>query len=214
MFACLAALFGAAVAVGELVARYRDEPRRAVRTGPALFYLALNIAASTGAFALARAFEWKFGAAGASSSLSVQVTQALVAGFGAMALFRTSLFIVRVGGQDVGMGPAGFLQATLGAADRGVDRRRASDRAKRVPTIMQDVSFAKAHQALPAYCLALMQNLSSEEQAQLGRQIQAIRDATMEDFAKVLTLGLTLMNVVGEDVLAGAVSSLGDQIKS
>lgn len=45
-----------------------------------------------------------------------------MAGVSAMAFFRSSLFVVRAGDRDVGVGPSGFLQIFLTAADRAVDR--------------------------------------------------------------------------------------------
>jgi hypothetical protein len=140
------------------------------------------------------------------------VTQALVAGFGALAFFRSSLFIVRVGDQDVGMGPSAFLQSVLEAADRGVDRGEANVRSRVVSDVMRTVEFEKAYESLPAYCLALMQNVPDGVQTQVGRQVDAIRAGSMTDSAKVLLLGLLLMNVVGGDVLRSAVSGLSREI--
>jgi len=82
------ALLGALVGGGELVSRYRDAPKAALYTRPALVYLALNLAASILALAMIRGYGWTFNAVGASQ----RWTQVLVAGVGAMALFRTSLF--------------------------------------------------------------------------------------------------------------------------
>ena len=45
-YAIVAAL-GALVGSGELVSRYRDAPAGALRTRPALFYILLNLAASS-----------------------------------------------------------------------------------------------------------------------------------------------------------------------
>ncbi len=78
---------------------------------------------------------------------------------------------------------------------------------------MAGVSFEKAHQSLPAFALGLMQNVEPDVQAQIGRQVEALRTAAMPDSAKVLLLGLLLMNVVGGQVLRGAVTSLGDEIR-
>src|SRR3982750_2744912 len=128
---------GASVGIGELVARYRDDPTRALGSFPALIYVVLNAAAAAGALALVQAFGWKFGAADGSSEL--RWTRVLVAGFGAMALFRSSLFTARVGNQDVGVGPSTFLQVVLTAADRAVDRRRARARARDVSQAMKGV---------------------------------------------------------------------------
>ena len=40
-------------------------------------------------------------------------TQILMAGVSAMAFFRSSLFVVRAGDRDVGVGPSGFLRRTM-----------------------------------------------------------------------------------------------------
>ena len=93
-------------------------------------------------------FGWTFGVEGDGAEL--RWTQALVAGFGAMAFLRSAVFVVRAGDQDVGVGPSGFLQVVLNATDRAVDRRRAGARAHEVARAMSGVSFEKAAEALPA----------------------------------------------------------------
>jgi hypothetical protein len=98
-----------------------------------------------------------------------------MAGVSAMAFFRTSLFVVRAGDRDVGVGPSGFLQIFLGAADRAVDRQRAAARAEAVAKVMKDVDFDKAKGALPEYCLALMQNVPEEDQQSLGPGFEKFR---------------------------------------
>src|ERR1700733_14296588 len=129
------AALGALVGASELVSRYRDAPEKALRTVPAVFYVAINIAASVVALGLIQANHWL-------SQLS-RWNLDLTAGVSAMAFFRTSLFIVRVGDRDVGVGPAGFLQIYLSAADRSVDRIRAQRRSETVGKIMEGVDFDK-----------------------------------------------------------------------
>jgi hypothetical protein len=205
------ALIGAFVGLGELVARYRDAPARAVRNPPALLYIMVNATASVLALGMIDAFDWTFGVGGGGAEL--RWTQALVAGFGAMAFLRSAVLVVRAGDQDVGVGPSGFLQVILNATDRAVDRLRAGARAGEVTRAMRDVSFDRAAEALPTYCLALMQNASEEEKAALADQVSLLRAARMEDGAKGLALGLALMNVVGIEVLEAAIASLGDEIR-
>ena len=210
------ALLGILIGVGELVSRYRDEPLRALlaRQGgavPALLYLAINAVASLAALKLIHVFGWNFG--GDSTQANTRYTQVLVAGFGAMAFFRSSLFILRVGGQDVGVGPSSVLQIILDAADRAVDRRRARGRSDEISQLMREVSFEKAKEVLPAYCLALMQNLAPEDQVELGNQVRALGPSTMDDQMKALLLGLALLNFVGIDVLEAAVKALDGKIK-
>lgn len=202
---------GALVGVSELVSRYRDEPGKAVfESFPAWFYLLLNASASILALYFARLYGWKFGA---TDPTAIRVTQILAAGFGAMALFRTSLFVVRVGREDVGIGPSSILTIVLQAVDRAVDRRRAEVRDDFVAGLMKTVDFEKAFEALPAHCIALMQNLSEQDQQAFARQVKDIRSSQAPPRAKSYLLGLALLNLVGEDVLKSAVNTLGDEIR-
>jgi hypothetical protein len=141
------AMLGGVVGASELISRYKDHPGAAIQTWPAIFYIAINSAASVGALGLIQANRW-FG-----PSRWIQI---LMAGVGAMAFFRTSLFVVRAGDRDVGVGPSGFLQIFLTAADRAVDRKRAAARSDAVAAVMKDVDFDKALKALPPYCVVLM----------------------------------------------------------
>ena len=207
------ALLGLLVGGGELVSRYRDAPQKALYTRPALFYVALNLAASMLALALIRGFDWKFNLAGASQ----RWTQVLVAGVGAMALFRTSLFMVRAGDRDIGVGPGSFLQIFRDAADREVDRVRASARSEDVTKLMggidRQIDYHNAVEGLVPYCLALMQNVPDEEQTKFLRAIELLTAAKIEESIKVRILGLHILNVVGPAVLTAAVEALRDELK-
>ena len=199
------AALGGVVGASELISRYKDDPGAAIRTWPAILYIAINSGASVGALGLIHANGWFSGS---------PWTQILMAGVSAMAFFRTSLFVVRAGDRDVGVGPSGFLQIFLAAADRAVDRRRAKARSDAVAGVMKGIDFDKALEALPPFCLALMQNVSPEDQQALRRAVDALGEQGGEPSVKVLLLGIELMNVVGVDVLTMAVKSLGDQIRS
>jgi len=202
-------VLGVVVGIAELVSRYRDAPKEALYTRPALLYVALNLAASVLALALIRAYDWKFGATGAA----VEWTQVMVGGIGAMALFRTSLFTVRAGDRDIGVGPGSFLQIFRDAADREVDRLRAQARGSTIGQLMQGLHYSKASAGLIPYCLALMQNLPDEDQQKLVRAVLLLDKESIDDDVKVLILGLHLINAVGPDVLKAAVKALGDKLK-
>ena len=199
-----AAALGGIVGVSELISRYKDDPWAAIKSWPAIFYLSINSAASVGALLL-----MPDGWLGLSRGMRI-----LMAGISAMAFFRTSLFVVRAGDRDVGVGPSGFLQIFLGAADRAVDRKRAAARSDAVDKVMKGVDFAKAWKALPPYCLALMQNISPEDQRVLTRVVEDLDKRDAEPNVRALLLGIELINVVGVDVLTTAVESLGEQIRS
>jgi len=206
------ALLGALVGTGELVSRYRDAPEGALRNGPAAWYVFINIAASVVALGLIRAFDWKFGLT--STAAALRWTQVGVAGTGAMALFRSSLFTVRAGDRDIAVGPSSFLQIFRDAADRAVDRLRAEARGKQVSKLMEGISYQKASEGLPVYCLALMQNVPDDEQKRLADSLALLDKVEIDEQIKVRILGLQLMNVVGPNVLSAAVDSLRKQIQS
>jgi hypothetical protein len=203
-------LIGALVGMGELVGRYRDEPGRAIRSRPALVYMAINGAASAGALGLAHVFGWTFGAD--PGTVQARATQVLVAGFGAMAVFRSSLFLYRVGNKEVGIGPVAFLQVVLEATDRGVDRHRAQARSEWVRRNMVDLEFKDVAIALPAYAIGLMQNLSQQDQSVLSDRVNDVRTSPQDERMKVMSLGLLVMDAVGEDVLEEAVLTVRKEL--
>jgi len=207
----IVAVFGGLVGIGELIDRYRKAPVRYLWNVPAVFYVLLNAAASLAALGLIQTFDWKFGG---STEGAIRWTRVLVAGFGAMALFRTSLFTVRAGGQDIGVGPVAFLQVFLAAADHSLDRRQTRTRAMKASELMKGVEYAKAYQVLPPYCLGVIRDVPAEQQAELAKLLAVIDQADFEDSVKVRLLGIELANVVGEDVLKDAVDSLKDEISS
>jgi hypothetical protein len=206
----LVGLFGALIAVGELVSRYRDAPRRVLASGGATMYIAINIAAAIAALLTIRIFGWEFGLSGDEA----RWTQVFVAGFGAMAMFRSSVMIVTVGDAEIAAGPAALLGAYLDAADRAVDRQRAWYRATETADYMEDVDFELAKEALPSFIMTVLQNVSAEEAQTLGSKIRALDvESDMSDRAKALNLGLLLINMAGPDVLDVAVRSLDSEIK-
>ena len=130
-----------------------------------------------------------------------------------MALFRSSLFVRRIGDRDIGVGPSSFLQVFLNATDAEVDRRRAVVRAASISRVVQDIDYRKAFDALPPYCLALMQNLSDDSQRDLRKALELLDKEPMSPDLKLRVLALELLNVVGIAVLEQAIQSLGDKIK-
>lgn len=206
-------VLGGALGVAELVSRYKDAPGLALRTVPAVLYIAINVGASLGAYALAKVFGWNINLGDSKSAAAAQWTLVLVCGLSAMALFRSSLFVRRIGDRDVGVGPSSFLQVFLNATDAEVDRRRAVVRADAVSRVMQNIDYKKAFDALPLYCIALMQNLPDESQRDLRKALELLDKDPMSADLKTRVLGLELVNVVGIAVLEQAVKSLGERIR-
>jgi hypothetical protein len=208
--ALAAGALGGGVGLSELISRYRDAPGRSLRSSAAALYVLLNVGAAVGALALVRAFGWDFRLDGQTGTdAAAAVARVLVAGFGALALFRSSFFRVRLGEQEVGIGPSALLDALLSAADRSVDRRQAAARGTFIQETGAVLPFAIAGQALPAYCFQLMQNTSAEEERQVADLVRRLREqAALEESVKVRIVLLALLTVVGEKVLREAVQEL------
>lgn len=207
----IAALIGLTVGISELISRYRDEPHSALWSAAAAIYIGINGGASVAALYFIEVYRWSFGVT--ASPDGVSLVQVLAAGFGAMALFRSAFFTVRMGNDDVPVGPSTVLHVILNSVDRAVDRKRAVPRVDAVHSIMQGVSFVRAHTALPAFCFAIMQNVSAAEQQRIGIELVGLASADASDQVKSYVLGLTLLNVVGEKVLRTAVQALNDELR-
>ncbi len=195
-----AILIGLLVGSTELISRYRDEPFAPLISVPGLFYILINGGASALAYYLLRL-------------LAPQMHEPLrtfTAGIAAMTFFRSSLFTVRLAGADVPVGPNLVLLTVLKALDRAYDRTRAEPRSALIQSIMGNLAFDPIKNALPALCFDLMQNLSTDETTSINTQITQLSQSTaMSDRSKSLSLGLALLNLVGERTLRAAVETLG-----
>ena len=202
---------GAILGTVELLGRYRDDPWRAIKTRSAALYIIVNILAAILAYHLIRVFDVRFGISdNAAKLVNLRI---MLAGLGAMAFFRTSLFTVRVADTDVAVGPGMILQVLLNVTDRTLDRDRALPRADEIPALMNGIDFSKAGEALPAFCFGVMQNVTSDEQAVASAQIAVIAKTSLSNKLKANLLGLLLLNLVGKTVLASAIKALGDEIR-
>lgn len=187
----------------EMISRYRDDPFAPLVSTPGIFYVLINGGAAALAYYL-------------MDPLKVSLPEpmkTLLAGVGAMAFFRSGVFTARVGTTDVQVGPNLVLQVMLQALDRAYDRQRAVPRSTAVTEIMRGVAFDQVKEALPTLCFDLMQNVSATEIAAISAQVSELAGAAMSDDAKMLSLGLALINVVGEDTLRAALNALGSDAK-
>ena len=207
--AALSFLLAGLVAVSELISRYRDRPMSAVRTPGTLAYVAVNGCAAAAAYWTMNIYDLTFGA----PPSTVEATRVLISTFGSIAFFRSSFFVARVGDTDVEIGPSAVIATLLGTADRSVDRRRAARRSTEVVHLMGPIAFEKAYVPLPAMCLLLLQNVSQEEQEELGADIKALRDSPMSDRQQSLGMGLKLISLAGPDVVSAAIGALGAEIE-
>jgi hypothetical protein len=204
---------GGVVGVAELASRYKFRPRLAVLTTPGILYVVVNVVAAAVTLLLIEQFRWTMGMN--ADDPAVPAARVLVAGFGAMALLRSSLFVVRVGDKDVGVGPGLFLSGVVDVVDaavsREVDRGVVRMRGRLARLAMGSLSFERAAVELPAYCVALSSNImSAGEQSTLSDQVTNLRHSNVSDEQKVVMIGLLCINAFGETLVETVIEQFGD----
>ena len=118
----------------------------------------------------------------------------------------------RVGDQEVGIGPAVFVDTLLRVADRGVDRERARERAQSVPRLMSGIPLDFAATTLPLFCLDLLQNLDIKERQDIENRITLLGKKEVPSNMKAIVAGLYLQAVIGTDVLQSTIQALEAEI--
>lgn len=203
------------VGYGEIISRYRDRPYALLGSAAAFVYIAVNVVAGLGALLLVQTLEVL-----STTQAHRSVYEVLLAGFGAIAFFRSSFFTVRVGETDVGVGPSTLLKSLLDASELEVDRWQAVNRGVDAGQIMASIDFEKARVVLPMICFNMLEHpYTPEEQKQIGAEIDKIDDQNIpaanrpSPTAKTLILGVYLIRRFGAEVLRRAVQELGDSIK-
>jgi hypothetical protein len=210
-------VIGGFVGAVELLGRYLYAPVRAILTPSGVLYIVVNMAAAAAAFYMigSHGFDvFKADEADAAQDLN-QLKAVLLAGFGALAFMRSSIFKIRIGDSAIGIGPAAILDTLLVVADRGVDRQEAILRAREVTTLLRGADPVRGAGMLASYCLALMQNVTAEEQKTIQESVRKIAaDETYDAAIRLDLIALELSNVVGPTVLEAAVTALGDRLKA
>jgi hypothetical protein len=192
-----ALLFGSLVGASEIASRYRDEPLKAVRSPFGLAYVAINGGLSVLALFFIFHFKSFFG-----SVSQDYLTAALAAGFGAAAVMRTRVAVIKGGdGKDVSIGPDYVINVVMGVINTGIDRWRAVRRQEilraNFPKLVQLGDFASAWLYLMTSLLAF-QNLDASTQKTLNDTYNDYQAQKYGDDIKRLGLGFLFLTLVGE----------------
>lgn len=201
---------GMLVGFVEVISRYQDAPFVTAMTWPGLFYMLVNGSVAAVALWMVRLFGWQVLPGGETNAEVERWTEVIVAGLGAMAIFRSSLFVIGKEEQEVSIGPSAILDILLNAIDKEVDRQRGKVRAQSIKSIMENIAYEDAIADLTVISKALMQNLRAEDSKKIDdvkTQIELVQGID-PDVRKYL-LGLRIMDVVGEDLLKQAIEIRG-----
>jgi hypothetical protein len=145
-----AAGIGGILGWAEIAQRYSDTPIGVLLWPPAWLYIGTNVAASVAALAIVRSLDWTFGQTDLTTRETVQV---LVAGFGAMALFRTRLFTAGQSASTDGdvrflWSPATVLEGILRIADREARKTQGRKRLRAVRSLRR-ITWEQAKELPP-----------------------------------------------------------------
>jgi hypothetical protein len=213
-------VLAALVAVSELVARYKDNPSRALTSGPGIGYVALNGAIGIAALYLLKIFAPDmFGLSGCDADPlpagcdKAWLGMVLAAAFGSLAVMRSAFARVTIQGEELGVGPSAIIEILQRALDREVDRQRAFRRMDELPSSLRDMPLDVINTTLPALCVELMQNLSAEEKKALEQRIKLVPELKIHEKMRPLIVALILQEYVGRDVLARAVEKIATDYK-
>lgn len=218
-YASLAILFGELVGFSEISTRYRDEPLRAIFNKFGISYLLVNGFLSGCAFALMRAYGDKI-----LPDVKDPFLTATIAGFGAMIVLRSKLFVFRTDdGKEIPIGPDLVITSILRIMDRKIDRWRASRRqqivfelAKRIAAAARnDPSFDDPNNFV-LISLASFQNLSTEEKQQITDTTSQLQEKFKDrpNLFKAMVLGFVVLDIAGEDNLSAIMQDLEEYLLS
>lgn len=201
----LASLLGAVAGAAELISRYRDDPIDAVTSAAGLFYITLNALISACAYGLLTQYATQLIPSVASDPLM----RALISGLGAMALLRSKFFTVRTEkGEDVPVGPDIVVRAFLEAADRGVDRTRASRRLSLVSETTSSIQRPDLGEDFLIVALAAFQNISEDEKRTMLDLIKSIATSELPEDLKLQAMCYGILQLTGERNFRDLMSNL------
>ncbi|MBZ5655986.1 MAG: hypothetical protein LAO56_12010 [Acidobacteriia bacterium] len=219
-YATLAVSFGELVGFSEIITRYRDEPLRATFNRYGILYLLINGALSGCAYFLLRAY----GARIFPAAQDPPLLAAIVAGFGAMAVLRSKLFVFRSDdGKDIPIGPDLVISSVLRIVDRKIDRLRAARRqqlvfelAKRIAAVMGSESDFDNPNSFVSISLASFQNLSTEEKQQIVIKSEELREKLKgkPSLFKAMVLGFVVLDIAGEENFRAIMQDLEEYLRS
>lgn len=196
----LSAIFGAGTGGAEIISRYRDEPVSAVFNKFGLNYIALNAGLAAISFGVLTRYTRLMPAGIPKEYQDDWILRAILAGFGAMVVVRSKLFIYHSDdGKDYPIGPAIVIETFLKMLDRKIDRYRASKRQQRVFAATVAISdFDHSAEYLTASLLSF-QNLTQEEKAGITSVIEQYKAYPWPPQLKSAALGMAFLTIAGED---------------
>jgi len=202
----LAFAVGMGTSLVELLSRYRDEPLKVIATSQfAWVYLLLNGLMAIGAHAIL--LDREFVVVETETS---RAGLAVLSGLSAALILRARVFTAQLGDEQISIGPGFVVDQLLSIVDAQIDRRRALQRVSIVVELLHGKDFEGSQIHASTMITGSRQNLSLQEQKDLGNQIREIVDRKIPDQEKAYALGFILLDFMGEGFLKAVAERLPD----
>jgi hypothetical protein len=202
----IVALAAGSVGALEVAERFRDEPLKAVFTLPAAAYIAINAAAGILALLLLRLLDVKFGVS--EDPEFTRWARVVAAGFSAVVVLRSTVFVTREGNEERSYGLANFILRALHQAENAIARVRGPKRADAVEEVIAGLTYAEARTALGALASSQLPTATEAARAELAETQKTIEAVDETDEVKLRLLCMAILNFGGEKVLGRAAAQL------
>lgn len=182
---------GMLAAAAEIIQKFRGEPLDAVGTWEAFSYHIFNGLLSVMALFILIAFK-----GGVPADSLSKISYVVTAGLGSILIMRSKLFSVKVGDDEIAVGPEQIITVFLRFMENAIDRVRATSRIEFVRSTMDDLDF----DTISDYTVTMLDAMQADEKARerLGKSIFEIGEKEIDPQLKSYRLGFCLLNDMGE----------------
>jgi hypothetical protein len=204
----LSFIFGCIFGYAELLSRY-SQAGHIFKVKQGVLYIAFNGIVSLLAFVFVNLFNndnpnWD----------SFEIEKILIAGFGGMAVLRSTVMSVKVKDKKVDVGINAVAQIFLESTEKKFDTKSAEMKMEEIQKVMDGVIFDSAKLELQSLCSNFMENLSEEDNNQIIKEVDKLSGLDICEQNKSIQLGHILTKWLSIELLKKAIDSLGNNIKT
>lgn len=199
-------LLGMTTAFAEIISKFDDEPMKALKTPPALFYHVLNgLIAVFALYLLALIAGTSLDFSGVTAM--DQLKYAMTAGFGAMLLMRSKLFNIKVGADNVSFGPEQIINILFRFMESAIGRVRARARRDFIEKKLSNIKFDAVYDHSVMTLRRAVRTFSPDELGKCLEDLRSVMKRVSETQIKSYELGYVIYDKLGEDFVSDLFSN-------
>jgi hypothetical protein len=204
-------LMGMITAFAEIINKFDDEPMKALKSWPALWYHVLNGLIAVFALYLLALVAGKPANLEGLSDLD-KVKYVMAAGFGAMLIMRSKLFNIKVGDDNVSFGPEQIITILFRFMESAIGRIRARARREFIEERLDNIRFDAVYDRSVMTLRRASRAVAADEMRKCLDDLQAVKtglDGLAADHRtdaevqlRSYELGYVIYDKMGEDFVA------------